>query len=153
MKHATLVLLCGLPGAGKTTLAKKLSKEMPAIVMSPDEECIKLGISLFDEKAKSKVEANQWRRAIELAKNGQSVVLENGFWSRQERDKLRQEAQSIGLKVKLIYLELTLDELWNRVKVRNARQNMHEAAISFEHMQEFANLFQPPTPAEVHLFD
>ena len=153
MKKGTLILLCGLPGAGKSTLAKKLAQDMSATIMSPDEECIELGISLFDEKAKSKVEANQWQIGLELAKNGQNVVFENGFWSRQERDKLRQEAHSIGLKIKLIYLEETLDELWRRVEERNVRQNMPEAAISYEHMKEYVRLFQPPTTAEISLFD
>lgn len=153
MKQGTLVLLCGLPGAGKSTLAKKLAQEMPAIIMCPDEECIELGISLFDEKAKSEVEANQWRQALKLAKKGQNVVLENGFWSRQERDKLRKEAHTAGLKIKLIYLKVTLDELWRRVEERNVGQNIPEAAISYEHMKDYSSLFQPPTAAEIRLFD
>lgn len=153
MKKGTLVLLCDLPGAGKTTLAKKLAKEMSAIVMSPDDECLKLGISLFDERAKTKVEAKQWRQALKLAQNGQDVILENGFWSREERNKLRQEVHSVGLKVRLIYLEATLDELWRRVEKRNTTRNIPDAAISFSHMKEYAGLFQPPTAAEIRLFD
>ena len=34
---ATLFLICGLPGAGKTTLAKQLERERPALRLTPDE--------------------------------------------------------------------------------------------------------------------
>lgn len=34
---ATLFLICGLPGAGKTTLAKQLENEYSAFRLCPDE--------------------------------------------------------------------------------------------------------------------
>ena len=82
-----LILLCGLPGAGKSTLSKKLSEETSATVLSPDEYLYERGISFFDEKARAEIEAEQWEKAQELLKNGQSVILENGFWGRKERDE------------------------------------------------------------------
>ena len=33
----TLFLICGLPGAGKTTLARKLEREHRALRLTPDE--------------------------------------------------------------------------------------------------------------------
>ena len=33
---ATLFMLMGLPGSGKTTLARRLERERPALVLSPD---------------------------------------------------------------------------------------------------------------------
>jgi predicted kinase len=37
MTGARLILICGLPGSGKTTLAKELEPGVPAIRLSPDE--------------------------------------------------------------------------------------------------------------------
>jgi len=37
MKNSILHLICGLPGSGKTTLAKKLEREHTAIRLCPDE--------------------------------------------------------------------------------------------------------------------
>jgi predicted kinase len=34
---ATLFLICGLPGAGKTTLAKEIELARPALRLCPDE--------------------------------------------------------------------------------------------------------------------
>ncbi len=35
--QGTLILICGLPGSGKTTLAQTLEKERNAIRMCPDD--------------------------------------------------------------------------------------------------------------------
>lgn len=39
-----LILVCGLPGAGKTTLARRLADEVPAVRLSGDEWMVALGI-------------------------------------------------------------------------------------------------------------
>jgi predicted kinase len=153
MKQATLVLLCGLPGAGKTTLAKQLADEMPAVVMSPDQELYERGISFFDEKARTDIEAEQWKRALELAKSGKNVVLENGFWGREEREKLRIEAHALGLEIGLRYLDVPLEKLWQRVDARNKREPDKDAVITFERLEQNAKHMEPPTKEELALFD
>lgn len=40
--HPTVHLLCGLPGAGKTTLARRLEAGLPAIRFSLDEWMLRL---------------------------------------------------------------------------------------------------------------
>ena len=42
---ATMILLVGLPGAGKTTVGKKLAKEQSALRLTPDEWMIPLLVS------------------------------------------------------------------------------------------------------------
>src|ERR1700730_9936253 len=56
----TLLLLCGLPGSGKTTLAKKLERERHALRLSPDEWLWSLSIDLYDEAKRTAVEILQW---------------------------------------------------------------------------------------------
>ncbi len=153
MKQGTLVLLCGLPGAGKSTLAKKLASEMPAVVMSPDQELYERGISFFDEKARADIEAEQWKKALKLAKSGSNVVLENGFWGREERDKLRLEAHSNGLRIELHYLELPFEELWQRVDTRNKKETELDAPLTRERLEKSASQLQPPDKDEMSFFD
>lgn len=48
MNKGTLILICGLPGAGKTTLAKKLAIERNAIRLCPDDWIIAILKDLND---------------------------------------------------------------------------------------------------------
>jgi predicted kinase len=52
----TLVVICGLPGSGKTTHARCLEQEMPALRFCPDEWMQALGIDLYDEDRRDRVE-------------------------------------------------------------------------------------------------
>ncbi|MEM6338151.1 MAG: AAA family ATPase [Bacteroidota bacterium] len=45
----TLVIICGLPGAGKTTHARRLERELDAVRFGPDEWMEALGMDLYDE--------------------------------------------------------------------------------------------------------
>src|SRR3954467_11932695 len=86
---ARLILMCGLPGSGKTTLAKQLAQQMRAVRLSPDEWKHALGIDYYDEAARLRLEDQLWNLTQELLVLGQSVILENGFWAREEREELR----------------------------------------------------------------
>ena len=97
MTKPRLILICGLPGSGKTTLATQLALEVPAVRFCPDEWKHDLGIDYYDEDRRVRLEQRLWRLGQELLGLGQSVILENGFWAREERDELRLGARSLGV--------------------------------------------------------
>ena len=148
-----LVLLCGLPGAGKTTLARQLARELPAVRLCPDEWMADLGIDLFDAETRDRLEGVFWRHAQELLRLGQSVILEFGFWGRAERDEKRAGARALGARVELRYLDVPLEELWRRIERRNAAGGRATAPITRAQLEEWAGLFQAPDAAELALFD
>lgn len=153
MPDARLILICGLPGSGKTTLAKQLAPEVPAVRLCPDEWKHDLGIDYYDEQSRVRLEERLWRLGQELLGLGQSVILENGFWARQERDELRLAARAFGVAVELHYLEAPVDELWRRLEVRNERALPGTAPIEREDLERWAQQFQAPDAAELALFD
>lgn len=73
-----LVVVCGLPGSGKTALAKRLEVEYNAIRFCADEWIHALGADLFDERLRQSVEQLQWRVTQRLLQLGQAVVIEWG---------------------------------------------------------------------------
>ena len=94
INEARLILICGLPGSGKTTFAKELAPQVPAVRLSPDEWKHDLGIDYYDEQRRVQLENRLWQLGQELLTLGQSVILENGFWTREERDELRLAART-----------------------------------------------------------
>jgi len=96
MSRARLVLICGLPGSGKTTTARRLAAETGGVRFCPDDWMTALAIDLFDEEARAKVEALQWQLAQELLALRQTVIIEWGVWSRAERDVVRERARELG---------------------------------------------------------
>ncbi|MET1074219.1 MAG: ATP-binding protein [Umezawaea sp.] len=146
-----LFLLCGLPGAGKTTLARRLAVELPAVRLCPDEWMAGLGVDLFDIAFRAELEGVFRRHALELLSSGVDVVLENGFWSRSERAALLADGRAVGAAVELRYLDVPFEELCRRLEVRNREPG--EAVITRAMLEDYAGLFEAPDAAELALFD
>ena len=120
MSEARLILTCGLPGAGKSALARQLAADRSAVRLTKDEWLTALGSSPWDTPTREKVEHELWRLAQEILRLGLSVVLDFGLWARAERDEMRSVARGLGLGVELHYLDVPTDELWRRIEARNS---------------------------------
>lgn len=147
-----LVLFCGLPGSGKTTLARKLEKELPAVRLCPDEWMANLGIDLFNNNVRDKLEVQLWSFAQSLLNQGQNVILENGLWSKAERDDKRRDAAELDIDVELHHLDVPLEELIRRLEIRNVSGGHDTVPLTREHMEGYAKLFQAPDEGELALF-
>ena len=150
---ATLILICGLPGSGKTTLARQIEQTHSAVRLSPDEWIVPILADPTNiperDRLRSPVEALQWDLARRLLALDQNVILENGFWSRAERMSYRAEAEALGADVVLHFLDVERDELWNRLKRRNAALPLGTFAVTEDELDEWWGWFEPPTADEL----
>ena len=149
---AILFLICGLPGAGKTTLAKQLELSQSALRLCPDEWITSILADVTDtfeiDRLRTPVESVQWEVAKRALTLGVNVILENGFWSREERASYRSQAEALGAQIKLIYLDVERDELWARLSKRNQNLPQGSFAVREDQLDLWLGWFQPPTADE-----
>jgi len=144
-----LIIVCGLPGAGKTTLAKQLEQRFDAVRLSADDWMTALAIDLWDEQKRGRIESLQWTIAQQLLTHGRIVIIEWGTWGRSERDTLRIRARELGAAVELRYVEAPIDVLFERLQRRGAEA----PPITREQLVRFATLFMVPSDDEMILYD
>lgn len=153
MDEPRLILTCGLPGVGKTTLAMKLATERNAMRLTKDEWLWAIGTTPWDRSTGERMEQELWRLAQEVLGLGLSVVLDFGLWRRAERDEMRTVARSLGVGVELHFVDVAADELWRRIEVRNGTPPWDKAPIARADLDEWMAMFQAPDAEELELFD
>src|SRR5882762_1676173 len=146
---ARLIVVCGLPGSGKTTFAKALESRLGAVRFCPDEWMDALSLNLWDEEKRGRIETLQWKLGQELLARGLMVIIEWGTWGRAERDALRLGARALGAAVELHYLAAPADVLFDRIQ----RRRLERPPIERDALSRWSQLFEVPTPEEMALFD
>ncbi|MFI5682327.1 AAA family ATPase [Streptomyces sp. NPDC051636] len=148
------VLLAGLTGSGKTTVAQALAAR-GFTRLSVDEEVHRLhgryGVDYpehtYFERERPVVEAIRQRFVKELAA-GKDVVLDHGLWRRSERDAWRQAAHEAGGHPLVVHLPADRDELLRRLAERNQRQDANALTVTPEALDDFFARFDPPDDDE-----
>ncbi len=149
MAGPRLIIVCGLPGSGKTTLARKVESKLHAVRFSADEWMDALSVNIYDEEKRGKIEALQWKFGQELLARGLTVIVEWGTWGRSERDSLRLGARAVGAAVELHYLSAPVDVLFERIQ----RRGLENPAMEKAALIRWFEMFQAPTLEEMALFD
>lgn len=150
---ATLFLLCGLPCAGKTTLALQLERESTALRLSPDEWHVRLfGQDLEDEEHDARydlIETMLWDIAARVLALGVDVILDFGFWTRSERDDYRSRAARLGASSEIRFLDAPAEVLVERLATRNAQLPRDAFFIPEAKLKAWIREFEAPTQDEL----
>ena len=149
----TLHLMVGLPCAGKTTLARKLEYECSALRLTPDEWQLRL----FGQDAEEPehdarhalIEALLWDVASRALVLGTNVILDFGFWAREEREDYRSRAKQLGASSEVHFLDVPEEELFRRLARRNAQPAPMAFYITEAMMKPWIAFFQKPTLDEL----
>ncbi len=147
---ALLYLIVGLPAAGKTTKARQLEVEASALRFTPDEWMHAL-FGRNDQATRDVLEGRLiWiaLRALQLQTN---VILDFGFWSKDERSSLRWIAKQIGAKSQVVYLPIDPETQRKRVQNRFAETPDQTWPMSEEELTKWRAFFNENEPDEAEL--
>lgn len=146
---ATMFLMVGLPGAGKTSRAKELAAAHPALRLTPDEWMIPLfGDSMADGK-RFVLEGRLISVAVQALRIGVSVVLDFGLWGRDERSALRSLASSVGAACPVVYLPVAKDVQLARIAHRQATAPHQTFPMSEADVDQWREQFEVPDAVEL----
>ncbi|MEM3075539.1 MAG: AAA family ATPase [Candidatus Bilamarchaeaceae archaeon] len=137
-----LVIICGLPGTGKSTLAKTLAEKIGAATISSDS--IRMQIleqRTYSEKEKEIVYEEMFKKAGNLLANGKSVILDATFYKKNYREKAKAHAEKA--KTDFFIIECTTDERVLKKRLFSRTKKTSESEADFAVYKKVKELFEP----------
>ena len=141
--------MVGLPGAGKTTLARRIADEQAILRLTPDDWMAPL---FGDNDAHGRRDILEGRMvwvAHQVLSSGASVILDFGCWSPEERYAVRAVADTVGVRFRLHYVEVDEPERRARAAHRWRTQAETTFPMSDADHDRFLRSFRPPSTAEL----
>jgi hypothetical protein len=154
-KKGTLHLIHGYIGAGKTTFARKLEKDLPAMRLSVDEWMHQLygnnppadKYADYHERLLSVL----WQIASATVTLGVDVVFDEGFWRRVQWDDARKRAEAIGAKCVLYRVSCSDELALARTLQRNKEMPKDSVYIYEDCYRQLKSRFEPLGEDEEHV--
>lgn len=146
-----IFLLCGLPGSGKTTWAEAPAQG-GAMVFNPDPWMLRLygphmPREVFDARLAACMDLI-YEQTNRLAALGLDVVIDGGFWRREQRRVAVERLAGSGVPLTLCWFDVPPEELRRRLGLRNAELPPDTFEITDAMLELFASWFEPPSEAE-----
>lgn len=146
---ATLFLIVGLPGSGKTTRARELEKLHRALRFTPDAWMIPLFGESEAGVKRDLLEGLLITAGLRALAGGMNVVLDFGFWGRDERSALRWLGGSVGARVEVVYLPVDEAAQRRRVQERSLTCPGQTFPITDSDLAQWRAQFEEPTAREL----
>lgn len=151
-RRPTLILFCGLPGSGKTTLATELAGQGHGIRICTDDWQGELA-GFDDPDLHERLQGLLRRHALDLLRHGVDVILEDGLWTHAERAAIVADARAAGARIEWHLLTVPAEELWRRLAARNAAAARGAHPVSRADLERARAVFDEPSPAEKSAVD
>ena len=155
---AKVYLICGRVCSGKSTYAMEMVKKHHAVLLSSDEITLALFGQHCGDRHDDYVERAQrylFHKSLEILAQGIPVVLDWGFWTKEERDEARAFYGEKGSEYECHYIDVTDEEWHRRLQKRNAAVEKEEVSAYFidENIaRKFGAIFEKPTPEEMDVW-
>jgi predicted kinase len=156
-----LHMICGAVGAGKTTYARALSRQLGGLHFSIDQWMV----ALFGKDSPQpmrwdwviervhRCETQMAQMAAQCARLGVPAILDQAFVRVEDRLRLAAFAEKEGFSVQLHFVDVPANERWRRVEARNTERGQTFPLEVPRGVFDFVEkIWQPPTTEEMAAF-
>ena len=150
-----VLIMCGKICSGKSTYAEKLKLENKAVILSVDE----LTLALFENQAGEKLDfyvekLKEYflKKSLDIVEAGADVILDWGFWTKNERDYAREFYDSRNISYQFYYMNVGIDEWKKRILKRNQeikREQLEAYPIDKGLLSKVEKMFEEPDRKEL----
>jgi predicted kinase len=145
-------IVIGFIGSGKTTFARKLEKETGAVRFTKDEWMVRLfGNTPPEDKFQeydNKMAALATDIALACLKAGIDVIIDEGFWVKEQRDEISQRVRNVAAIPKLYYLKVPIEVMRARTLKRTEEPPIDSFTIDEDSFNQYLKFFEPPSTDE-----
>ena len=153
---AKVILICGKICSGKTWYAKKLSDHNHAVILSTDEvtfDLIENEQGEFYDLFAQRVNLYLRKKAVEIVRAGANVILDWGFWTKEDRREISDFLTTQGIEYEWHYIDID-DVRWEKnIAERNACIEQGTKGPDFYVndglLKKLESLFVPPETNEM----
>jgi predicted kinase len=139
MNTRNLIIVCGLQGTGKTTVATKISQKLRAELLRTDVIRKDLNLSQYTEEAKQRVYDEMISRTRGLLQGDKNVVLDATFIKQKNRNQAQQVALETNADFQIVQV-ISSDEV---VKQRLEERVGDASEAGFEQYLSARKSFEP----------
>ncbi len=154
-----VILICGKIASGKTYYANMIKEKENAIILSTDEvtyDLIDNEQGEFYDQFCVRVNKYLNKKAVEIVKAGCNVILDWGFWTKENRKKETEYFKSKGIDIEWHYVDID-DDTWNKnIDERNKKMESGQGGCDFYVNEGLKNkvisLFEEPSKDEIDVW-
>lgn len=155
---AKVFLICGKICSGKSTYAEKVCKKNSTVLLSVDE----ISLALFGQASGDKhndyikrIKAYLFDKSLELITSEINVVLDWGFWTKEERDYARRFYNNRNIKCEFHYIDIS-NEIWKTlIEKRNSEvllEKTNAYYVDDKLISIVSAVFEEPTKDEIDVW-
>lgn len=150
MSEVQLIMMCGLPFAGKSTLARAVAAHLGAVHLETDAINTERGLGANGAAITTREWAATYREAYRRLEASlcaaNTVVYDAVNYRRVQRDQLRRIARRCDATVQVIFVTTPAEQARQRLKRNRVRRTRFD--VRDEDFAEVASRFEPPTADE-----
>ena len=148
-----LLIACGYPFSGKSTLAMRIADMIDCEIVSVDDLHTRHGVNIETDSVRDRDWLLAYKSAYQDTEHhlaeGRSVIFDSIGYMRKDRDRLRRLADRHESESLMIWLDVPVSVARQRLERNRSLRNRPNVPIG--NFERIVSEFEPPSPDEAHI--